>query len=115
MDDKIMNMNKNVGGNTTPKKKENSPEELTMQVSGICRKDTRKFAFVTFTDGKRTAEGVIPECKIQSQNGFEEDEIAQLELFMKINLDKLKRKAASIDPVRAMIGKNSNNAGNDNK
>ena len=80
-----------------------SKEELTMQVSGICRKDGQKFAFVTFSDGKRRAEGVIPDCKIRSQTGFEEDEICQLELFMKMNLDKLKRKAASIDPVRAMM------------
>lgn len=87
------------------KDNENSMEELTMQVSGICRKDGQKYAYVTFTDGKRSAEGVIPECKIRSQNGFAEEEIGQLELFMKMNLDKLKRKAASIDPIRAMMGK----------
>ncbi len=85
-------------------RKENGAEELTMQVSGICRKDGRKFAFVTFSDGKRTAEGVIPDCKIQNQTGFDESEISQLELFMKMNLDKLKRKAASVDPIRAMMG-----------
>ena len=79
-------------------------EEMTMQVSGICRKDGKKYAFVTFTDGKRSAEGVIPDCKIRSQSGFEEEEISHLELFMKMNLDKLKRRAASIDPIRAMMG-----------
>ena len=81
-------------------------DELTMQVSGICRKDGEKFAYVTFSDGKRIAEGVIPDCKIRNQQGFEEDEIGQLELFMKLNLDKLKRKAAAIDPVRAMMKDN---------
>ncbi len=80
-----------------------SKEELTMQVSGICRKDGKKFAFVTFSDGERSAEGMIPDCRILNQTGFEEDEICRLELFMKMNLDKLKRKAASIDPVRAMM------------
>ncbi|MBR4725149.1 MAG: hypothetical protein K6G45_07165 [Lachnospiraceae bacterium] len=83
--------------------KENGKEELTMQVSGICRKDGKKFAYVTFSDGKRLAEGIIPDCKIQNQSGFDENEIGQLELFMKMNLDKLKRKAAGIDPVRAMM------------
>ncbi|MCR5324475.1 MAG: hypothetical protein K6E85_14550 [Lachnospiraceae bacterium] len=92
------------GDNMDDNQKNLSMQELTMQVSGICRKDGQKYAFVTFADGKRTAEGKIPDCKIISQSGFEENEIGQLELFMKINLDKLKRKAASIDPLRAMLG-----------
>lgn len=83
-------------------------EELTMQVSGICRKDGNKFAYVTFTDGKRYAEGIIPDCKIRSQKGFDEAETGQLELFMKMNLAALKRKAASIDPVRAMMKEERN-------
>lgn len=80
-----------------------SLEEVTMQVSGICRKDGEKYAYVTFSDGKRHAEGTIPDCKIKTQEGFDEAEIGQLELFMKMNLANLKRKAASIDPVRAMM------------
>jgi len=81
-------------------------DELTMQVSGICRKDGKKYAHVTFSleEANKKAEGTIPDCKITSQNGFTEEEIAQLELFMKMNLGRLKKKAASIDPIRAMMG-----------
>lgn len=78
-------------------------DELTMSVSGICRKDGKKCAYVTFTDGKRTAEGVIPDCKITRSVGFSEEETGQLELYMKLNLDSLKKQAAGISPFRAML------------
>ena len=48
-------------------------DELTMSVSGICRKDGEKLAYVTFSDGKRKAEGVIPDCRIIKQTGFTEE------------------------------------------
>ena len=78
-------------------------DELTMSISGICRKDGKKCAYITFTDGKRTAEGIIPDCKIISQSGFTEDEVAGLALYMQMNLDALKKQAASISPLRAMM------------
>ena len=78
-------------------------DELTMSVSGICRKNGEKLAYVTFSDGKRKAEGVIPDCKLLKQTGFTEEEAGQIELFMKLNLADLKRKAAAISPLRAMM------------
>ena len=78
-------------------------EEMTMQVSGICIKEGKRMAYVNFTDGKKSAEGIIPECRIVKHTGFDENEVGQLELFMKMNLSNLKKKAASIDPVRAMM------------
>ena len=78
-------------------------EELTMSVSGICRKDGKKLAYVTFSDAERKAEGVIPDCKILSQTGFTEEEAGQLELYMKMNLAELKKQAAAISPLRAMM------------
>ncbi len=78
-------------------------DELTMSVSGICRKDGVKLAYVTFSDDKRKAEGIIPDCKITKQNGFSEEEIGQLELYMKMNLAELKKQAASVSPLRAML------------
>ncbi len=78
-------------------------DELTMSISGICRKDGKKLAYVTFTDGKRKAEGSIPDCRIIKQTGFSEEEAGQLELYMKLNLDELKKQAAAISPLRAMM------------
>ena len=81
-------------------------DELTMSVSGICRKDGKKIAYVTFSDARRKAEGIIPDCKITKQNGFSEEEAGQLELYMKMNLADLKRQAAGINPLRAMMKDN---------
>ena len=78
-------------------------DELTMSVSGICRKDGKKLAYVTFTDGKRKAEGSIPDCRIIKQTGFSKEEAGQLELYMKLNRDELKKQAAAISPLRAMM------------
>ena len=77
--------------------KENNGE-LNMSVSAVCKKDNGdKYAFVTFTDGVRDAEGRIPECKIISNNGFAAIEVQQLEKYMRDNLTSLKKMAAGID------------------
>lgn len=72
--------------------------ELNMSVSAICQNDKgEKYAFVTFSDGVRDAEGRIPECKIITNNGFAVIEVDQLEKYMRDNLTDLKKMAAGID------------------
>lgn len=80
-------------------------EELTMTVSGICSKEGKKFAYVTFQDTTRKAEGIIPDCKITDSHGFTEEETGQLELFMKMKLSDLKAQAAAVNPIRAIMSK----------
>lgn len=80
-------------------------EELKMSVSPICQKEGKRIAYVSFTDGKRTAEGKIPDCIIYSNNGFTEDEVLQLQLYMKQELATLKRMAASVNVLDAFMGK----------
>lgn len=82
-------------------------EELTMKVSGICRRDGQKVAYVTFSDAGRNAEGIIPDCKIVKNEGFSDDEAGQLELYLRLNLDTLKKQAAQVSPVRAMLDNES--------
>lgn len=77
--------------------------EMNMTVSPICVKDGQRYAFVSFTDGKRSAEGKIPECKIMSSIGFTEMEVEQLEAYMKSELAKLKRMAAGIRLIDAFM------------
>lgn len=85
-------------------KAEHEEEELQMTVSPVCQKDGKNLAYISFTDGVRNAEGVIPDCKITSSSGFDEGEIAQLELYMKGNLSHLKQMAASVDVLKAIMG-----------
>lgn len=84
----------------------NTSDELTMSVSPICKVDNKKVAYVSFSDKSREAEGVIPECKITQNTGFSEEEIAALEIYMKANLDTLKKMAVSVNPANAFLGRN---------
>ncbi len=74
-----------------------------MSVSPICVKDGEKYAFVTFSDGERMAEGRIPDCKIISNKGFSADEVAQLESYMVRELPQLKKMAAGIKLLDAFM------------
>ena len=71
--------------------------ELNMSVSAVCQNDKgQKYAFVTFSDGVRDAEGRIPECKILNNNGFAAIEVSELEKYMREHLSELKKMAAGI-------------------
>ena len=77
-------------------------EELNMSVSPICVKDGKKYAYIMFSDEVRSAEGTIPDCRIINNNGFLEEEVNQLEAYMKRSLPELKKLAAEQNAFNAM-------------
>ena len=79
--------------------------ELKMSVSPICRKDGKQLAYVSFTDEVRLAEGQIPECIITKNKGFTQDELEQLQAYMRQELDTLKKMAASVNVMGVFMGK----------
>jgi len=76
---------------------------MNMIISGVSEHEGKKRAFVRFEEGNIYAEGIIPDCKINKNNGFTDDEVNQLELYMRENLEMLKRNAATNNPLRAMM------------
>ncbi len=78
-------------------------DELKMSVSPVCTKNGDKYAFVSFTDGVRTAEGRIPDCIITKNEGFDEDEVSQLENYMSRELPQLKKMAAGINVMKNFL------------
>ena len=82
----------------------NNDTALTMSVSQIYRKDGEKIAYVTFKDNSRYAEGIIPACKITKSEGFDDKEVVGLEFYMKSELASLKKMAASIHTLDAIVG-----------
>lgn len=78
-------------------------ETINMSVSQVFSKNGERYAFVSFTDGEKNAEGKIPDCKIISSNGFGKAEIKQLEEYMERELSRLKRMATGIDVMRAFM------------
>ncbi|MCR5054656.1 MAG: hypothetical protein K6A69_07430 [Lachnospiraceae bacterium] len=78
-------------------------ENVNMSVSPICEKDGKKYAYVTFEQDGKKAEGQIPDCKIEKYEGFTEDEVKLLELYMKTELKTLKKTAASVNVFDAFL------------
>ena len=76
-------------------------DSMTMTYSAIVRdKDNKKIVRVKFerTSGYETeiAEGILPDCKIISQNGYSAEEIAGLETYLRGNLEDIMAKAKVI-------------------
>ena len=78
-------------------------DELNMTVSAVCAKDGEKFAFVSFSDEKRYAEGKIPDCVIVSNKGFTDEEVKMLEIYMRSELRTLKKMAAGVRLIDAFM------------
>ena len=78
-------------------------DEMNMSVSAVCTKDDEKYAFVSFNDGKRFAEGKIPDCKIVSNKGFTQEEVGMLEIYMRSELRQLKKMAAGVRLIDAFM------------
>jgi hypothetical protein len=74
---------------------------MTMTYSAIVRdKDGRKIVRVKFERmGKgvlEVAEGILPDCKIISQNGYTAEEVTGLEEYLRGNLEDFMSKAKVI-------------------
>ena len=78
-------------------------EELKMMVSGIVPKDGRKNIYVVFEDGKRKAEGSVPDCVITSQPGFSDEEVKMLVLYMKQQQDVIRELSKDVNPIKALM------------
>ena len=76
--------------------------EMKMSVSPVCSKDNKQYAFVSFSDEISSAEGRIPECRIIANQGFTEEEVRQLEDYMRRELKTLKKMAAGIRLIDAL-------------
>lgn len=84
-------------------RKKDTSQEMKMTISGIVPKDGRRHIYVVFEDGSRRAEGSVPDCVIEKNQGFSEEEVKMLELYMKQNLDMIREHAKLIHPLKALM------------
>jgi len=70
--------------------------------SGITTKGTEKRVCVLFSEEGRNAEGYVPSCKIERNNGFTADEVAQMEAYLNENKQLIWEEAKKVNPIRAM-------------
>ena len=70
--------------------------------SGITSKGTEKRVCVSFSEKDKSAEGYVPSCKIERNNGFTADEVEQMEAYLEENKCLIWEEAKKINPLRAM-------------
>ena len=80
-------------------------DEVTLNLSGVVEKDGQKIAYVRFSRGDDFAEGYIPDCIFTKVQGFTEDEVSMLTDYLRANLTELKKRAAGINPLTAIMGR----------
>lgn len=82
------------------------PEEMKMSVSGAVKnKKGEKVVYVTFEDGSRSAEGILPDGKIAKSTGFTQEEIKALEQYMVMQKDTIMQMASTVNPMKAFLSK----------
>ena len=80
-------------------------DEVTLNLSGVVEKDGQKIAYVRFSRGDDFAEGYIPDCIFSKVQGFTDDEVSMLTDYLRANLTELKKRAAGINPLTAIMGR----------
>lgn len=75
-------------------------EAITMTYSSLLMKDGKKSICVRFernhSTGMDYAEATLPNSAITKQQGFSEEEVAQLELYLRANRDEILKNAKQI-------------------
>ena len=78
----------------------NKEEELKLTHSGILVKQGRRHVYVRFERGSDIAEASLPECKVIKNQGFSEEEVAGLELYLEMKNDEIFAKAKEISNIK---------------
>lgn len=78
-------------------------ENITMTYSSLLMKEGKKAICVRFernSNGKTDyAEATLPNHIIERQNGFSEEEISQLEFYLKVNKDEILKNSKKITGI----------------
>ncbi|MCR5585158.1 MAG: hypothetical protein K6F63_06990 [Lachnospiraceae bacterium] len=83
---------------------DNSSEEMKMTYSAVVAKDGKPVVAVRFERGKDYAEALLPDCSVRSSNGFNEEEIAALEFYLKHNKKDIGARAKAITGIQNFFG-----------
>jgi hypothetical protein len=79
---------------------ENENNELRMTHSCILSRGKEKIVRVTFESANAYAEGIVPGGEIEKQHGFTNEEIEQLEIYLKLNKEDILKKAKDITGIK---------------
>ena len=78
--------------------------EIKMSVSTMTRTKDDKAVYVVFEDGEKTAEFSLPGAKLVKNDGFSDEELAQLKDYIENERDSIFGLAKKINPMKAFLG-----------
>ncbi len=73
-------------------------------ISGVMGEGDNKKIYVLFSDNEKSAEGRIPDCTIISNKGFSQDEVKQMEDYLRESKDLIISEAKRINPIKSFLG-----------
>ena len=81
--------------------------EVTLIYSGVVRKQNQSLVSVRFErkgkSGVDYAEGQVPECRIEKQHGFTEDEVAQMEEYLREEKYNIIQEARKLNNIKNLL------------
>lgn len=69
----------------------------------MMRNDDKKGVYVLFTDKDKSAEFVVPGCKVISNKGFSADELKQLRDYIDNEQDYIFSLSKTVNPMKAFM------------
>lgn len=78
--------------------------EINMTVSTMTRHGDDKAIYVMFTDGAKSAEFAVPEDRLVRNEGFSDEEIAQLTDYITNEHDSIFAIAKKVNPMKNLLG-----------
>ena len=73
-------------------------------ISGVMGEGDNKKIYVLISDNEKSAEGRIPDCTIISNKGFSQDEVKQMEDYLRESKDLIISEAKRINPIKSFLG-----------
>ena len=74
-------------------------ETLNFTYSGLLNRKGKKVVSVRF----ERADGILPDCAIENQQGFSEEEVEQLEVYLMEHADELMEKAKEMSKLTNLL------------
>lgn len=79
-------------------------DSVNMLVSGIINKEDRRYVRVSFQRGRDIAEGIVPDGVIEKSEGFSQEEVRDLERYLRENRGEIMEQARQINPLKNWLG-----------
>lgn len=79
-------------------------DPVNMLVSGIINKEDRRYVRVSFQRGRDIAEGIVPDGVIEKSEGFSQEEVRDLERYLRENRGEIMEQARQINPLKNWLG-----------